>query len=74
MPEFFNIRVTSEEPVKVIRPYLSVEHEVMAAYSLENRGTMVIFKDFVKKALTPIREDTKKSDQKLQEGCGTSCE
>jgi hypothetical protein len=50
------------------------DHEVMDVYLTENWGTMKTFEDFVDKALTAILSDKEESDQKLQEGYGTSCE
>ena len=44
------------------------------AYVTENWGAMDSFDDFVDKALTAILADKAESDQKLQEGCGSSCD
>jgi hypothetical protein len=50
------------------------DHERTDAYITESWGTLETFEDFVDKALAAILRDMEESDQKLKEGCGTSCE
>ncbi len=50
------------------------DHERSDAYVTENWGTLKTFDDFVQKALASILADKEESDQKLEEGCGTSCD
>jgi len=50
------------------------DHQRSDAYLAENWGTMETFDDFVEKALTAILADKAESDQKLEEGCGSSCD
>jgi hypothetical protein len=50
------------------------DHERSDAYLTENWGTIRTFEDFVEKALASILTDKEESDQKLQEGCGSTCD
>jgi hypothetical protein len=50
------------------------DHERSDAYVTENWGTIKTFEDFVEKALASILTDKEESDQKLQEGCGSTCD
>jgi len=50
------------------------DHQRSDAYITENWGTMETFDDFVDKVLTAILANKAESDQKLQEGCGSSCD
>jgi hypothetical protein len=51
-----------------------IDPDLRDTYSIENWGTMETFEDFVDKTLAAILADMEESDQKLQEGCGTSCD
>ena len=50
------------------------DHERSDAYLTENWGTMKSFRDFVDKSLAAILRDKDDIEQKLQEGCGTTCD
>jgi hypothetical protein len=50
------------------------DHERSDAYLTENWGTMKSFRDFVDKSLDAILRDKEDIEQKLQEGCGASCD
>jgi hypothetical protein len=50
------------------------DHERSDAYLTENWGTMRSFRDFVEKSLDAILMDKEDIEQKLQEGCGTTCD
>jgi hypothetical protein len=50
------------------------DHERSDAYLTENWGTMKSFRDFVDKALAAVLRDKEDIEQKLQEGCGTTCD
>jgi len=50
------------------------DHERSDAYLTENWGTMKSFRDFIDKALAAILRDKEDIEQKLQEGCGASCD
>jgi hypothetical protein len=50
------------------------DHQHSDAYVTENWGAMDSFDDFVDKALAAILADKIESDQKLKEGCGSSCD
>lgn len=50
------------------------DHQRSNTYVTENWGTMDSFDDFVDKALAAVLAYKIESDQKLKEGCGSSCD
>jgi hypothetical protein len=50
------------------------DHQRSDVYVTENWGTIKTFEDFVEKALASILTDKEESDQKLREGCGSTCD